>query len=90
MPITMTLSGHAFLVQDADGSIFVTYDGSRYRRNETVPFHIMSGSTFRLPSGFSAGDFVTSCMLEKFGPSVEEWAEVARAFLFPDVRQARA
>jgi hypothetical protein len=90
MPIIMTLSGHAFLVQDGDGSIFVNYDGSRYRRNETVPFHIMSASTFRLPAGFSAGDFVTSCMLERFGPSVEEWSEIARAFLFPDVKQALA
>jgi hypothetical protein len=29
-------------------------------------------------------------MLERFGPSVEEWAEIAREFLYPDMRQARA
>ena len=90
MATVLALSGQASLVQDAAGVIAVSFEGTRYLLADRVPAHIMSGNTHPLKGRFNAGSYVTSCMLEKYGPNVDDWAFLARRFLFADFRNATA
>jgi hypothetical protein len=90
MSKVLSLTAHALLIQDDAGVFSVDYEGINYLLADLVLDHIMEGNTQKLPPGLSAGDFVTSCMIEKFRPDTEHRAHMACRFLFADYRNATA
>ncbi len=80
MSFAMSINPYSLLVQADDGSIFVFYDSKHYAKDQVVPFHIF-GATSNPSRYATAGSFVTSQMVAKYGYDRANWPEIARMFV---------
>ncbi len=80
MSFAISINPYSLLVRADDGSLFVFYDGKHYARDQVVPFHIF-GATSNPSRYATAGSFVTSQMVAKFGDDRAKWPEIARMFV---------
>ncbi len=70
----------AELVELEDGSIYVSYEGVRYAKEQFVPFHIF-GINSSSARHTTAAQFVTGSMVARFGDDHAKWPVMALKFL---------
>lgn len=76
----VNINTNAQLVELEDGSIYVSYEGLSYAKDQFVPFHIF-GVNSSPARHTTAAQFVTGSMLAKFGGDHGKWPAMALKFL---------
>ena len=80
MQSELRINSQARLVELDAGQLRVLYDGIQYGRDQLVPFHIfgVDSNPTRLST---AGAFVTTVMLARYGYDEGGWPDIARRFV---------
>ena len=80
MPSVLIINTGAVLIELADGSIRLFYEGIKYANSQFVPFHIFGSDTSPTMHA-SAALFVSTYMIEKYGDDQLRWPAMARKFI---------